>query len=103
MPSQWPIAGGPLMARRCVLAEMETLMTLGRLKIRQYFVSKWFVNLHLTFIFIVVMYIHLVDVNIQVGFSFFSAFLDLQSIRDDETTTSKKLIFFNALTDVPII
>ena len=39
-------------------------MTLGRLKVRQYFVSKWFVNLHLTFIFIVVMYIHLVDVNI---------------------------------------
>ena len=24
MPSQWPIAGGPLMARRCVLAGMET-------------------------------------------------------------------------------
>ena len=38
-------------------------MTLGRLKRRQYFVSKWFVNLHLTFIFVVVMYIHLVDVN----------------------------------------
>ena len=33
---------------------------------------------------------------------FFSAFLDLQSIRDDEATTSKELIFFNALTDVPI-
>ena len=32
----------------------------------------------------------------------FSAFLDLQSIRDDEATTSKELIFFNALTDVPI-
>ena len=30
------------------------LMTLGRLKRRQYFVSKWFVNLHLNFIFIVV-------------------------------------------------
>ena len=26
MPSKWPIAGGPLMARHCVLAEMETLM-----------------------------------------------------------------------------
>ena len=25
MPSQWPIAGGPLMAWRCVLAGMETL------------------------------------------------------------------------------
>ena len=35
-------------------------------------------------------------------FLFFSAFLDLQSIRDDEATTSKELIFFNALTDVPI-
>ena len=30
------------------------LMTLWRLKRRQYFVGKWFVNLHLTFIFIVV-------------------------------------------------
>ena len=29
------------------------LMTLGRFKRRQYFVSKWFVNLHLTVIFIV--------------------------------------------------
>ena len=28
---------------------------------------------------------------------FFSAFLDLQSIRDDEFTTSKELIFLNAL------
>ena len=33
---------------------------------------------------------------------FFSAFLDLQSIRDDEATTTKELSFFNALTDVPI-
>ena len=41
--------------------------------------------------------------SIKIGFSFFSAFLDLASIRDDETTTSKKLIFFNALTDVLII
>ena len=24
MPSQWPIAGGPLIARRCVLAGLET-------------------------------------------------------------------------------
>ena len=38
--------------------------------------------------------------SIKIGLSFFSAFLHLQSIRDDETTTSKKLIFFNALTDV---
>ena len=29
-------------------------------------------------------------------------FLDLQSIRDDEATTSNELIFFNALTDVLI-
>ena len=35
-------------------------------------------------------------------FLFFSAFLDLQSIRDDEATTPKELIFLNALTDVPI-
>ena len=33
---------------------------------------------------------------------FFSAFLDLQNIRDDEATTSKELIFFNALTDAQI-
>ena len=32
---------------------------------------------------------------------FFSAFLDLQSIRYDEATTPK-LIFFNALANVPI-
>ena len=32
----------------------------------------------------------------------FSAFLDLQSIRDNGATTSKELIFFNALTDVQI-
>ena len=34
--------------------------------------------------------------SIKIGFSFFSAFLDLRSIRDNETTTSKKLIFFYA-------
>ena len=33
---------------------------------------------------------------------FFSVLLNLQSIRDDEATTSKELIFFNALTDVSI-
>ena len=38
--------------------------------------------------------------HVKIGFSFFSAFLHLQSISDDETTTSKKLIFINALTDV---
>ena len=82
-------------------------MALGRFKRRQYCVSKWFVNLHLTVIFIVpidvVTCIYMQLVSIKIGFSFFSAFLDLQSIRDDETTTSKKLIFFNALTDVRII
>ena len=36
----------------------------------------------------------------HVVFLFFSAFLDLQSIRDDEA--SKELIFFNTLTDVTI-
>ena len=76
-------------------------MTLGRLKRRQYFVSIWFVNLHLTFIFSCFMYIHVVDVN-KDRFSFFSAILHLQSRRDDETITPKKFIFFNALTDVPI-
>ena len=45
-----------------------------------------------------------VDINKDVlnALIFFSAFLDLQSIRDDEATTSKELIFFNALTDVPL-
>ena len=42
----------------------------------------------LTFIFIVV----IDDVT---------AFLDLQSIRNDEATASKELIFFSALTYVP--
>ena len=46
---------------------------------------------------------YIVDVNKDVNsdFLFFSAFLDLYSIRDDEDT-SKELIFFNALTDVLI-
>ena len=44
------------------------------------------------------------DVNKDVNsvFLFFSAFLDLQSIRDDETTISKELINSNALADVRI-
>ena len=49
---------------------------------------------------------YIVDVNKDVTVSsdclFFSAFLNLQSIRDDEATTSKELIVFNALTDVSI-
>ena len=47
---------------------------------------------------------YIVDVNKDVNSDFFSfsAFLGLQSIRDDEATTSKELVFFNALTDVPI-
>ena len=48
----------------------------------------------------------MVDIDIKIikssDFLFFSAFLDLQSIRDDEATTSNELIFFNALTDVLI-
>ena len=40
--------------------------------------------------------------SVSSDFLFCSAFLDLKSIRDDEATTSKELIFFNALTDVPI-
>ena len=44
---------------------------------------------------------YIVDVKSS-GFPFFSVLLDLQSIRDDEVTTSKELIFFNTLTDVPI-
>ena len=33
---------------------------------------------------------------------FFSAFLDLQSIRDDEATTQRGSFFFNAFTDALI-
>ena len=47
------------------------------------------------------MYIHVVDDNKDRIFFHFGV-LRPASIRDDETTTSKKLIFFNALTDVPI-
>ena len=43
-----------------------------------------------------------VSKDVSSDFLFFSAFLDLQSIRDNEATTSKELIFFNALTDVPV-
>ena len=42
------------------------------------------------------------DKDVSSDFLFFSVFLDLQSIRDDEATTSMELIFFNVLTDVPI-
>ena len=44
----------------------------------------------------------MLDVNKDLIFFSFSASLDLQSIRDDESTTSKELIFFNALADVQI-
>ena len=45
---------------------------------------------------------YIVNVNKDLVFFKFSAFLDLQSIREDEATTSKELIFFNALADVQI-
>ena len=49
------------------------------------------------------MLLHVYSVlKVLIYFLLFSAFLDLQSIRDDKATTSKELIFFNALTDVPI-
>ena len=41
----------------------------------------WFDNLHLTFIFIAV-----INVDVSSDFFFFSAVLDLQSIRDDDAT-----------------
>ena len=40
MPYQWPIAGGPLMARRCVLAWWRPYDSRA-IKRRQYFVSKY--------------------------------------------------------------
>ena len=40
--------------------------------------------------------------HVYIGCQERSAFLDLQSIRDGEATTPIELIFFNALTDVPI-
>ena len=43
---------------------------------------------------------YIVDVNKDL--IFFSAFLDLQSIIEDEATTPREFIFFDALTDVPI-
>ena len=48
------------------------------------------------------MYIHVVDVNKDRIFFLFGVLRPAKH-RDDETTTSKKLIFFNALTDAPII
>ena len=51
-------------------------------------------------------FIVVIDVVILVGVNkdliFFFAFLDLQSIRDDEATNHKELIFVNALNDVLI-
>ena len=45
------------------------------------------------------MLLHVVDVN-KDGIVFLFGVFTPAKIRDDETTTSKKLIFFNALTDV---
>ena len=45
---------------------------------------------------------YIVDVNKDVSPDFLFCVLNLQSIREDVDTTSKELIFFNALTDVPI-
>ena len=47
-------------------------------------------------------YMNIVDVNKDVSSDFLFCVLNLQSIRDNEATTSKELIFFNTLTDVPI-
>ena len=49
------------------------------------------------------MYIHVVDVNKDRIFFLFGVLRPAKQIRDNEATASKKLIFFNALTDVPII
>ena len=54
MPSQWPIAGGLLMARRCLLAGWRPYDNRA-IKQRQYFVSK--MVRQLTFIFIVINYV----------------------------------------------
>ena len=45
-------------------------------------------------------YMYIVDCNKDL--IFFSEFLDLQSIRDDEATTQRSFFFFNALTDALI-
>ena len=37
--------------------------------------------------------------SIKIEFVFFSAFLDLQSIRDDENTTSSKKLIYNYFTE----
>ena len=49
------------------------------------------------------MYIQVVDVNKDQIFFLFGVLIPAKHIRDNEATTSWKLIFFNALTDVPII
>ena len=49
------------------------------------------------------MYIHVVDINKDRIFFLFGVLRPAKHIRDNEATASKKLIFFNALIDVPII
>ena len=73
-------------------------MTLGRLKGDT--ISSVNMVPQFTFNLYFQCYMYIVDVNKDL--IFFSAFLDLQSIRDDEATTSKEHIFFNAFTDAPI-
>ena len=91
------------MARRCQLA-LRRPYDSRAIRRGQYFVSKYGSSFNLYFHCCYrCCYMYIVDVNKDVNsdFLFFSAFLDLYSIRDDEDT-SKELIFFNALTDVLI-
>ena len=94
------------MARRCVLAGLRPYDSRA---IKQDNISS--VNMVCQFTFNLYfhccyrccyMYIVVVNKDVNSDCLFFSAFQDLQSIRDDEATTSKELFFVNALTDVPI-
>ena len=89
------------MARRCVLAWWRRNDSRA-IKRRQYFVSKYGYQFTFNFYFHCCYGCCYVTCIWYIALIFFSAFLNLQSIRDDEATTSKELIFFNTLTDVLI-
>ena len=106
MPSQWPITGGQLMARHCVLAGWRPYDSRA-IKRRQYFVSENGSSIYIKPYFHCCYrccYMYIMDVNKDVSSDFliFSALLDLQSIRDDEATTSKYVLITSRKTQVEV-
>ena len=87
------------MARKYVLAWRRSCDSWA-IKRRQYFVNKYGPSIYTKFLLSMLLHVYS---ECALDFLSLSAFLDLHSIRDDEATTSKQLIFFNALTDIALL